>query len=384
MSILNNQRILNGNYATPCYCYDMPLLEATVDKALAAAGDYHLHYAIKANTGQDVLRCMVNHGLGADTVSGGEVELALAQDFKPQGIFMAGVGKTDSEIRLALRQGIGCINVESVEELPIIEQIAAGEDVKAKIALRINPGIDAHTHHDITTGTDEDKFGIPVSQIPAAVEILRNSPHLEFKGLHFHIGSQVTDYEPFVRLCKVANALVAEFEAMGLRCEILDLGGGLGIDYDHPLEHPVPDFEGYFGTFRRGLQLPAHTQVHFELGRALVGQCGFLLTRVLLTKTTESGRRLCVVDAGFTELIRPALYGAEHRVIALTGTDVPMATYDLVGPVCESTDVMARGIQLPAHLRRGDLLAVCSAGAYGATMSMNYNCRAAAPALHIQ
>ena len=383
MNILNRIKAAATDSPTPCYCYDLQVLDANLRAATEAAGSFKLHYAMKACNDERVLTHIRQAGLGVDAVSGGEVELALKFGFAPENIFLSGVGKTDAEMRLAIGNRIGCINIESVEEIPVLQSISQAMGMEANVALRLNPGVDAHTHRDITTGTDEDKFGIPLSRIPDAVDALAQSPNLRFRGIHFHIGSQITDFEPYRQLCRVANKLVADFEAMGLRCEILDMGGGLGIDYNDPLARPVADFEGYFNVFLQDLKVPSYTQIHFEPGRSLVGQCGFLLTRVLLTKTTESGRRLCVVDAGFTELIRPALYGAEHVIIPLDADRQCNTVYDIVGPVCESTDVMARGIKLPQNLLRGDILVVCSAGAYGQTMAMNYNCRALAPTIYI-
>ena len=376
---------LTCGHQTPFYLYDIPLLEATLataKKAMDGRDDFKLHYAVKANTCPTILETVRQYGFGADTVSGGEVECALRAGFPARRIMFAGVGKTDAEIRLALRKGIGCLNVESVEELEVVNKIAASMDVTAPVALRIYPDIDAHTHHYITTGVAENKFGIDISRARRAVDTATAMDHINFRGLHFHIGSQITDLYPYEVLCTRAIQLVDSLEADGIRCQVVNFGGGLGVDYDNPAQHPVPPFQEYFDIFKRLTPKVEGRTYHFELGRALVAQCGSLITRVLFVKQGLD-RRFVIADAGMTELIRPALYQALHRIdnisanVAERGAAQP---YDIVGPVCESSDIFATEYPLPPT-QRDDILAIRSAGAYGEIMASNYNCRTLAPSL---
>lgn len=359
---------------TPFYYYDINLLQRTLAEVsrLIADKPWHMHYAVKANGDEPILSIIASAGFGADTVSLGEVKAALAAGFPAHGIVMAGVGKTDDEIRFGIRAGIACFNVESVEEMEIINGIALQMGAVARIALRINPDIDAHTHHYITTGLAENKFGIPHEALLAVAQHAESLPGIKLTGLHFHIGSQVTDFAPFAILCERINGMQQQLEDNGINIEHINVGGGLGIDYDNPDANPLPDFEAYFKAFE-GLQLKPGQQLHFELGRALVAQCGSLISRVLYVKKGVS-RNFAIIDAGMTDLIRPALYQAVHHIDNLTANASETALYDVVGPVCESSDVFATDVMLPVT-RRGDLIAIRSAGAYGRAMASTYNCR---------
>ena len=361
--------------STPLYYYDMELLGQTLDMIRTSAGrfGYHVHYALKANANPAILRMISEAGLGADTVSGGEIAAALEAGFKASDIVFAGVGKTDAEILLGLREGIGCFNVESLQELEVIEQLALREGLKARVALRVNPNIDAHTHHYITTGLEENKFGLDMSVVPDLIHKCMASPALVFMGLHFHIGSQITVMEPYRLLCEYINNMQDDLERQGLTVKTINVGGGLGIDYECPDEHPFADFDRYFSLFHDNLRLRRGQQLHFELGRAVVAQCGSLITRVLYVKEGV-GKRFAIVDAGMTDLIRPALYQAHHAIQNLTGEGRPELKYDVVGPICESSDVFGMNETLP-EVRRGDLLALRSAGAYGEVMASRYNLR---------
>ena len=361
--------------ATPFYFYDLNLLDRTLSEIKRTARDdrFRVHYAVKANANPGILRRIQAAGLGVDAVSGGEIRAALEAGFRNSDIVFAGVGKTDAEIIMALEEGIGCFNVESTAELMVIDEIASGMGKKATIALRVNPDIDAHTHEYITTGLAENKFGINLDRLDAVIELARSLPAIELTGLHFHIGSQITETEPFVMLCEVINRLQADLEKKGIELKHLNVGGGLGIDYADPDRHPIPDFESYFKTFRNHLHLRQGQQVHFELGRSVVAQCGSLITRVLYVKEGSS-KRFAIVDAGMTDLIRPALYNAHHKIENLSSPEGELHHYDVVGPICESSDVFGTGEMLPA-IRRGDLLALRSAGAYGEIMASQYNCR---------
>lgn len=361
---------------TPFYFYDLSLLDRTLAEIKRTARDeqFHVHYAIKANANPGILRRIQAAGLGVDAVSGGEIKAALDAGFRGNQIVYAGVGKTDDEIRFALRNGISCFNVESEPELEIIDEIAGAMQCVANIALRINPNIDAHTHEYITTGLAENKFGINFDQLSDIIEKASTLEHIHLIGLHFHIGSQITETEPFIMLCDTINRLQDEWEAKGVTFASINVGGGLGIDYADPDRHPIPDFEGYFKTFRNHLRLRQGQQLHFELGRSVVAQCGSLITRVLYVKN-GSTKRFAVVDAGMTDLIRPALYNAHHCIQNISSPNGEMHHYDVVGPICESSDCFGKDELLPA-LRRGDFLALRSAGAYGEIMASQYNCRA--------
>lgn len=370
---------------TPFYYYDMDVLRDTlrVMHDESSDADWHVHYALKACATDAVLRTIAASGAGADCVSGGEVKAAIEAGFPAEKIVFAGVAKTDKEIRYALEQGIFCFNVESMEELEVIGALAVEAGLRARVCLRVNPNIDAHTHDKITTGLNENKFGIPMRFLQEAVRLCYRLPAVDFIGLHFHIGSQITDMTPFEQLCGRINRLVAEVEqtvctdengrAVHAAVQHINVGGGLGILYEHPNHFPIPDFRSYFSTWRRGLHLRAGQHLHFELGRSVVAQCGNLITRVLYVKKGEN-KQFAIVDAGMTDLIRPALYGAFHRVENITHPDNEEQLYDIVGPVCESSDVFVQNYQIAA-VRRGDLLVMRSAGAYGEIMASQYNLR---------
>ena len=359
---------------TPFYFYDIELLRATLDEIKQHSNypNYHVHYAIKANVNSVILEEIRNAGMGVDCVSGGEVEAALNAGFDAKKIVFAGVGKSDWEIELGLSHDIACFNVESAAELEVIQEIAQRMGKVARVALRVNPNVDAHTHHYITTGLAENKFGINLEMLDAIIELAMKMPNVELQGLHFHIGSQITITEPFKLLCEKVNELQAKYAEKGINFKSINVGGGLGIDYDNPNENPIPDFKGYFEAFKQNLQLKEGQEVHFELGRSVVGQCGSLITRVLYVKE-GTAKRFAIVDAGFTELIRPALYQAHHNIENLTSNG-DLEQYDVVGPICESSDCFAENEMLP-KVKRGDLLAIRSAGAYGEIMASQYNCR---------
>lgn len=361
---------------TPFYYYDVELLERTLaavrDEA-ARYGNFHVHYAIKANFNPRLLELIAKAGLGADCVSGGEVAAALKAGVPASKIVFAGVGKTDKEIALALDAGIFCFNAESVPELEAIEALAAERGVVAQVALRINPNVGAHTHSNITTGLAENKFGINYELIDEVIDVIEGMEHITLVGLHFHIGSQILVMDDFIALCGRINELQELlYETRGLVLPHINVGGGLGIRYDAPDKYPVPDFELYFATYANNLKLHPGQQVHFELGRSIVAQCGGLVTRVTYVKHGTC-KKFLVVDAGMNDLIRPALYDAYHRIENLT-SGKPDEVYDVVGPVCESSDVFCRDRKMPAA-ERGDLLVLRSAGAYGEAMSFGYNCR---------
>ena len=360
---------------TPFYYYDKKVLNDTLDtiKAeLSKHSEYHLHYAIKANANIDVLREIQRAGFGVDAVSGGEIQRALDAGFDASKIVYAGVGKADWEINLGLDAGIFCFNVESLEELHIINELAVAKQKTAKVCFRINPNVGAHTHANITTGLAENKFGIAMDDMETAVKAAVELSNIEFIGLHFHIGSQILEMGDFEALCIRINELQERLEEQGITVKNLNVGGGLGIAYDDPDGKPIPDFKKYFDTYANNMKLRSGQQMHFELGRAVVGQMGSLITRVLYVKQAQV-KQFAIVDAGMSDLIRPALYDAHHMIQNLTSTE-PVETYDVVGPICESSDVFGKGESLP-KCHRGDLIALRSAGAYGEIMACQYNCR---------
>ena len=370
------------NLATPFYFYDTTLLDQTLRAIIEQTAPFpafQVHYAVKACTNPHVLTRIVEAGFGADCVSGGEIRAALEAGFPPQSIVYAGVGKADWEITLGLEAGIGLFNVESIPELEVINQLAARANKRADICFRINPDVGAHTHANITTGLAENKFGIAMADMETVISAARQMDNIHFTGLHFHIGSQILDMDDFAALARRINQLQDRLEDEGITdVRIINVGGGLGIDYSTPDEHPVPDFHAYFQTYADTLKLRPGQQLHFELGRAVVGQMGSLLTRVLYIKEGHV-KRFAIVDAGMTELIRPALYHARHRIDLCDAPLSEQLAYDVVGPICESSDVFATDCTLP-RLKRGDMLAIRSAGAYGQTMASTYNCRPLPPA----
>ena len=361
---------------TPFYYYDVELLRQTLAVIRDEAGRYDnpfsVHYAVKANANPKVLSVIRESGLGADCVSGGEIQAALRAGFPASKIVFAGVGKADWEINLGLDSNIFCFNVESVPELEVIDQLAAARGKVANVAFRINPDVGAHTHANITTGLAENKFGISMADMDRVIDLAATLKHVKFIGLHFHIGSQILDMGDFTALCNRFNELQDRLEARCIRIEHITVGGGLGIDYTHPNRQPVPDFKAYFQTYANHLNLRSYQTVHFELGRSVVGQCGSLIARVLYVKQ-GTNKQFAILDAGMTDLIRPALYQAYHKIENLS-SDEPVQTYDVVGPICESSDVFGKAIDLNA-VHRGDFIALRSAGAYGEIMASGYNCR---------
>lgn len=368
-----------GQIRTPFYYYDMSLLKATLNELRHVTKNhlFKVHYAMKANGNPRITTEIAKAGLGADLVSGGEIKAALHAGFKPQMMAFSGVGKTDWEIRLGLEQGIGCFNVESVPELDNINQIAAEMGVQAPVAIRVNPNIDAHTHRYITTGTVENKFGIDIDDLPAVIAHIGTLRNVGLRGLHFHIGSQIVEMQPYVMLCETINSLLDHYDQQQIQFDHINVGGGLGINYNDPENHLIPDFAMFFNTIEKHLHLRPYQQLHLELGRSVVGQCGSLISRVVYVKESKV-KKFVILDAGMSDLIRPALYQAHHEIQNLTSVDMAQDTYDVVGPICESSDVFAHDCQLPIT-RRGDLIAIRSAGAYGESMASTYNMRSLPP-----
>ena len=360
---------------TPFYYYDTQLLRETLKTINEESGkhaNYHVHYAVKANANQKILHIISQYGLGADCVSGGEIKAALEAGFPADSIVYAGVGKSDWEIELGLQNDIACFNVESIAELEVINELAQKHGKKARVAFRINPNIGAHTHANITTGLAENKFGIAMQDMDKVIDEAQAMTNVEVIGLHFHIGSQILDMGDFKALCNRINDLQSQLAKRNVFVKNINVGGGLGVSYDNPDREPIPDFKDYFNTYATHLRLRNDQQLHFELGRSVVAQCGSLITRLLYVKQ-GSYKQFAIVDAGMTDLIRPALYQALHKIQNISSNE-PDETYDVVGPICESSDVFAKAIDLN-RCHRGDLLAIRSAGAYGEIMASGYNCR---------
>ena len=362
-----------AKYETPFYLYDVDLLHQTLDSLMSVAHryDYKIHYAIKANYDARLLQIIREHGLGIDCASGNEVKCAIEAGFDPKTIVYAGVGKRDKEIRYAIEQGIFAINCESIEELGVVNDIAGEMGKVVSVALRVNPDIDPRTNHCIDTGQADSKFGISYEEILSSVEYIRSLKNLDVIGMHIHIGSQIRELHVFENMCNKVNVIVENLERLGFSFRFVDVGGGLGVNYDVPENEPIPNFASLFAIIHNHLSV-GDREVHFEFGRAIVAECGELICSVLFNKTTATGRRLVIVDGSMTELIRPALYGSYHNIENITSESELTSKYTIVGTACESTDVFQENVSLK-KTKRGDLIAIKSAGAYGMSMASRYN-----------
>ncbi|MBP5681107.1 MAG: diaminopimelate decarboxylase [Bacteroidales bacterium] len=364
---------------TPFYYYDKSLLQQTLDtinREAAKYPGYHVHYAVKANVDPTLLKLIRESGLGCDCVSGGEVETCLKAGFPSSKVVFAGVGKSDWEINLALDADIACFNIESIPELEVISQLAVAKGKQARVAIRVNPNVDAHTHKYITTGLSENKFGISMEMLDEVLDVAMKLPNITVIGLHFHIGSQLLELAPFSLLCERINDLQEQVEKRGIRLQSINVGGGLGCDYENPDANPIPDFADFFANYAKHLKLRPGQELHFELGRSVVCQCGSLISKVLYVKEGLQ-KKFVILDAGMSDLIRPALYQAHHKIENISAQakgEAATDVYDVVGPICESSDCFGENEVLPVT-RRGDFVALRSAGAYGQIMASHYNCR---------
>jgi diaminopimelate decarboxylase len=364
---------------TPFYCYSTATLTRhyRVFADAFADRDALVCYAMKANSNQAVLKTLGALGAGMDIVSGGELRRALSAGVPGQRIVFSGVGKTRAEMAEALGANILCFNVESEPEMEALSEVAVSRGVRAPISIRVNPDVDAKTHRKISTGRSENKFGIPISRARDVYAEAARLPGLEIAGVDTHIGSQITDLEPFDNATQLLAELARDLMADGHRLHHIDVGGGLGIPYreDDP---PPPDPRAYAEVIRRHTR-DLGLKLIFEIGRLIAGNAGILVTRVIYVKHGD-GKTFVVVDAGMNDLIRPTLYDAHHDIkpVVKPSTNVPQALADVVGPVCESGDYLALGRDMPP-VRAGDLLAVMTAGAYGAVQSGTYNTRPLVP-----
>ena len=371
--MINNKTLEKlRKFETPFYYYDLDVLRSTLESVKKESDNsgYKVHYAVKANSNNRLLKIICSYGFGADCVSFNEIAAAISAGFSPSEIVFAGVGKTDKDIEAALKANIFCFNCESLPEIEVIDHLAAKQNKIAEIALRINPYIEAHTHKYITTGIEESKFGINTFEIEDVVKKLSDFKNIRLIGIHFHIGSQITRMSVFKSLCARINELQEWFSSHNINLKIINVGGGLGIDYEDPEKYP--DFREYFSLLHEFIDLRPGQELHLEPGRSIIGQCGSLISRVLFIKN-GSNTIFSIIDAGMTDLIRPALYQAHHKIENLSSTG-KIFRYDVVGPVCESSDTFAKYIELP-ETRRGDIIAIRSAGAYGEAMAMRYNLR---------
>ena len=361
--------------STPFFYYNLQLLKDTLSVVNKESSkyNYHVHYALKANSNDQILNTINSFGLGADCVSGNEIEKALKHGFTNDKIAFAGVGKTDEEINIGLDKDIFCFNCESIPELMVINELAQKKNKIADIALRINPNVKANTHYYITTGLEENKFGINRWELEEVLSVLKELKNVNLIGLHFHIGSQITDLSNFKGLCLRVNEIQKWFYEHHIIVQHINVGGGLGINYDNPKEELIPDFKSYFKLFNDFLELRPQQELHFELGRSIVGQCGSLISKVLYIKKGIK-TNFAIIDAGMTELIRPALYQAFHNIENLTSKEDSIEKYDVVGPICESSDCFGKLIPLP-KTTRGDIIVINSCGAYGEVMASQYNLR---------
>lgn len=379
--MFNSTRIDKFNkLETPFYFYDMNILEQTLNSIQSESSKYgyHIHYAVKANANPKIMQKIQSYGFGADCVSGNEISRSIECGFPASKIVYAGVGKSDKEIKTALGTDIFCFNCESIPEMELINELAEQEGKVAKIAIRINPNVNANTHHYITTGIEENKFGINRWEFDSVIENLKTFKNIKLIGLHFHIGSQITDLSVFKGLCLRINEIQEWFNKRQIFVDLINVGGGFGVDYENPDENPIPDFTTFFAIFDEFLNLKANQELHFELGRSVVAQCGSVISRVLYVKNGVN-TKFAILDAGMTELLRPALYQAYHKIENIS-TNGETDKYDVVGPICESSDCFGKSVELP-KTKRNDLIALRTTGAYGEAMASQYNLRNIANAI---
>ena len=363
------------NIQTPFYYYDLDLLRNTL-KTLSKELDtksFKVHYAIKANANNIILEIIKNHGLGIDAVSGNEIKKSLEIGYSNKDIVFAGVGKTDVDINYAINNEIACFNCESVEELEVINTLSLKLNKTSNVSLRLNPNIVSDTHKKITTGTEKNKFGIDINDLHNVLIKMNDLSNLKLSGIHFHLGSQIGNINVFKKLSQIANKTNKRIYEYGILLNHINVGGGLSIDYLNPQKNPLSNFKDYFNIYKENIKLMKNQKLYFELGRSLVGQSGFLISKVLFTKKSYK-RNYIILDAGMSELMRPSLYNSYHKILNITSREMINKKYDVVGPLCESSDVFIKNLKLPTS-KRGDLFCIYSSGAYGETMSSNYNLR---------
>jgi diaminopimelate decarboxylase len=368
-------------HGTPLYIYSASTITSryrAVDEAFASY-PHAMHYALKANSTLAIVRLLRSLGSKVDANSGGEIDVALRAGFIPPEIVFTGVGKTPEELMQAIDLGVKTINAESEGELERIDAIARGRQARARVAIRVNPDIDARSHPHISTGLKTNKFGVSIAEARDLCRRMRNRDGIEIVGLHTHVGSQILDLEPLRRAASAIVGLARDLSADGLSIEHLDLGGGLGISYDGTVAPTQEEYAAAILPIVRDSGL----SIVLEPGRSIVGPAGALVTRVVDVKEQPGGKLFVILDAGMTELIRPMLYSAYHRIEPVETRDGPAMLSDVVGPLCESSDTLGKDRRFPRP-EPGDLFAVLDAGAYGSVMASNYNRRTLPPEVMVQ
>ena len=359
---------------TPFYFYNTEILKNTLSSlSKSILPNNKVHYAIKANANERLLKIIKKYSFGIDAVSYNEIRAAINCGFKSKDIVFAGVGKSDDEIINAIKNKISYFNCESLEEIKVIDGLSKILNVKTNVSIRINPNIKTNTHKNIQTGSSDDKFGIDVNSISDILTSINRLNNISIVGIHFHIGSQIRSHDSFLKLSVIANDLNNFFYERNYDIKIINVGGGLSIDYDNPLENIYPEFKSFFNIYNDNIKLRKNQNIHFELGRSIVGQCGFLISRVLFEKESFNNHFI-ILDSGMNNLIRPALYNASHKIINISSSKSSIKNYNIVGPLCESSDTFAENYPI-IESKRGDMISICSAGAYGESMSSNYNLR---------
>ena len=361
------------NLSTPFYYYDLDILEKNLLNLKNSLKPFNkVHFSVKSNTNPRILSVIKNFNLGIDAVSANEIKHCINLGFTPRDIVFAGVGKSDEEIEYGIINNISYFNVESLQELEVIDSISKKFSKKTTVSIRINPNIKSETHKKIQTGSSDDKFGIDLNDI-SHIPKLRKLENINITGLHFHIGSQIINLKPFHDLCKISNEILNYLRENDIKIKNINVGGGLGIDYEYPEKNLLSNFKEFINLFNNEIRLDKNQSIHFELGRSIVGQCGFLISKILYSKKSYD-KNFLILDSGMNNLIRPALYNSKHKISNLTSKNSDHLNYDVAGPICESSDTFAKDYRLVKSIR-GDLIAIHSCGAYAESMSSNYNLR---------
>ena len=361
------------NLSTPFYYYDLDILEKNLLNLKNSLKPFNkVHFSVKSNTNPRILSVIKNFNLGIDAVSANEIKHCINLGFTPRDIVFAGVGKSDEEIEYGIINNISYFNVESLQELEVIDSISKKFSKKTTVSIRINPNIKSETHKKIQTGSSDDKFGIDLKDI-SHIPKLRKLENINITGLHFHIGSQIINLKPFHDLCKISNEILSYLRENDIKIKNINVGGGLGIDYEYPENNLLSNFKEFINLFNNEIRLDKNQSIHFELGRSIVGQCGFLISKILYSKKSYD-KNFLILDSGMNNLIRPALYNSKHKISNLTSKNSDHLNYDVAGPICESSDTFAKDYRLVKSIR-GDLIAIHSCGAYAESMSSNYNLR---------
>ena len=361
------------NLSTPFYYYDLDILEKNLFNLKNSLKTYNkVHFSVKSNSNPRILRIIKNFNLGIDAVSANEIKHCINLGFNPKDIVFAGVGKSDEEIEYGIINNISYFNVESLQELEVIDSISKKFSKKTTVSIRINPNIKSETHKKIQTGSSDDKFGIDLNDI-SHIPKLQKLENINIAGLHFHIGSQIINLKPFHDLCNISNDILNYLRENDIKIKNINVGGGLGIDYEYPEKNLLSNFKEFISLFNNQIRLDKNQSIHFELGRSVVGQCGFLISKILYSKKSYD-KNFLILDSGMNNLIRPALYNSKHKISNLTSKNSDHLNYDVAGPICESSDTFAKNYRLVKSIR-GDLIAIHSCGAYAESMSSNYNLR---------